>query len=330
MSTPDIHKASVLLMTLPREQAVAALAQLTPQQIQAVAAEIARCHTISPSEQCMVVREFANVDPPTLNGAQGGLDVALTLVQQALAGQPETLATIRQHVESLPFRFLADVDSRTLATFIFNEHPQTIALVLSYLPRTCAAEVIAGLPAELQLAVVRRIANLGPTDPRIVEEVAETLARRMARVISRHYATGGVPRLAEILHATDRATGYSVLHNIGHEDPELADAIRKLLYVFEDLKRFSTEDIQTIFKQVDQHDWALALKGTSDGLRQKVLTSLPKRAAARLNEAIEQLGPVRLDVVQRARRQIIDAIRRLEEVGAIHADSAHDAEEFVA
>ncbi len=136
--------------------------------------------------------------------------------------------------------------------------------------------------------------------------------------------------MAEILHATDRATSYSVLHNIGHVDPELADAIRKLLYVFEDVERFSTEDIQTIFKQVDQHDWSLPLKGTSDGLRQKVLTSLPKRAAARLNEAIEQLGPVKVADIQRARRQIIDAIRRLEEVGAIHADSAHDAEEFVA
>ena len=203
-------------------------------------------------------------------------------------------------------------------------------LQASHLPHDRAAEVIAALSAEQQLAVIRRIAAMGPTDPEVIEDVARTLERRLAHVVPRRdNCSGGVPRVAEILHAGDRAIGFSVLANLGQDDPVLADAIRDLLYVFDDLLRFSDADVQTIAKQIDCSQWALALKGASEELRQKVLVNLPKRTAARLSETISQLGPVRLSAVERARRQIVDVIRRLEEVGAIRADSAFDRDEFV-
>jgi flagellar motor switch protein FliG len=328
--TTEIHKAAVLLMSLPQEQAATILAQLDPRQIEAVTTEIARCHSITPEEQRSVILEFADVNPDMLTGGKGGLDVAKTLVKEALGKSPDTLAHLRRRVEVLPFRFAQNVDSRTLLAFLFDEHPQTIALVLSHLPHSYSAEIIAGLPAEQQLAVVRRIAAMGPTHPDIIQEVAQALERRMARVIARPLATsGGVPRVAEILNAGGRAAGYSVLENLSQEDPELADEIRNLLFVFEDITRFSDDDIRTILKKADNAQWAMALKGSGEALRQKILVNLSKRAAARLQDAIDKLGPLRRSAVEQARRQIVATIRRLEEAGAITADSAARSEEFV-
>jgi flagellar motor switch protein FliG len=328
--TTELHNAAVLLMSLPQEQAATILAQLDPRQIEAVTTEIARCHSITREEQRSVILEFADVNPDTLGGGQGGLDVAKTLVEETLGKSPDTLDHIRRRVEALPFRFAQNVDSRTLSAFLFDEHPQTIALVLSCLPHANAAEIIAGLPAEQQQEVVRRIAAMGPTHPEIVQEVADVLERRMSRVIARQLSTtGGVPRVAEILNAGSRAAGYGVLENLSQEDPELADEIRNLLFVFEDITRFSDDDIQTILKKVDNAQWAMALKGAGESLRQKILGNLSKRAAARLQDAIDKHGPLRLSGVEQARRRIVATIRRLEETGAITADSAVRAEEFV-
>ena len=184
MPTTEIHKAAVLLMSLPQAQAAAILAQLDPRQVAAVTAEIAKNRAISPEEQQSVILEFADVNPDALENFHQGA----------------------------PFRFLRNVDSQTLLTFLIDEHPQTVALVLSHLPQSYAAEIIVGLRAEQQLEIVRRIAAMRPTSPEIIREVADALERRMSHAIAQRFETsGGVPRVAEILGAADRATEHRVL-----------------------------------------------------------------------------------------------------------------------
>ena len=170
----------------------------------------------------------------------------------------------------MPFSFLQSVDSQNLMTFIIDEHPQTIALILSHLPPSYGAEIIAGLPSDRQLAVIRRIAIMGQTNPEIIQEVERGLESRMSSVMSQQFEkAGGVSTVAEILNVTDRATERGLLENLAQEDPDLVEEIRRLMFVFEDINKFSGKDVQTVLKNVETSQWAMALKGASEELKQK-------------------------------------------------------------
>jgi len=330
VSTAEIRKAAILLMSLPQEEAAGLLTKLEPRQVEAVTIEIARSTTISMEEQQAVIREFADVDPQNLVGSKGGLDVAKTLVEKAFGKGNNTLENIRQSIEAVPFGFLLNVDSQNLLTFLVDEHPQTIALILSHLPPSFGAEIVAGLPQDRQLAVIRRIAGMGQTTPEIIDVVERGLERRMSLVMSQQFEkAGGVPTVAEILNVTDRATERAVLENLAGEDPELVDEIRRLMFVFEDINKFSNKDIQTMLKNVESSQWAMALKGASEELRTKILGNMSQRASDMLKEEMEYLGPVRLSAVEQVQQQIVDIVRRLEDSGDISLDSGADSEELI-
>ena len=327
----EVRKAAILLMSLPDEQAAQLLTKLEPKQVEAVSIEIAKTSGISGDEQESVIQEFAVSNPSALTARKGGLDVARSLVERALGKNAgATIDNVRQSIEALPFGFLQKVDSQNLLTFLIDEHPQTIALILCHLPPSQAADIVSGLPSERQLAVIRRIATMGQTSPEIIHEVEKGLERRMASVMSQQYENaGGVSAVAGMLNVVDRGTERSLLENLAQEDPELVEEIRRLMFVFEDVGKLSDRDIQTLLKNVDSSQWALALKGASEELKNKVLNNMSKRASDLLREEMEYLGPVRLSAVEQVQQQIVDIVRRLEDAGEISTHSTEEEEQFI-
>jgi len=329
-SMSDIHAAAVLLMTLPEEEASNLMSKLDPKQVEQVSIEIARTRAIAADEQERVIKEFTESNP-TLGARGGGLELAKALIQKALGpGATAALNNIRQSIEATPFGFLRHVDSQNLLTYLNDEHPQTIALIMSHLPANIAAEILAGLPESRRLAVVRRVATMGRTNPEIIREVEKGLERRMSSVMSQSFErAGGVEAVAEMLNVADRQTERSILDSLNQEDPELVDEIRRLMFVFEDVARFTDKDIQTVLKNVETSQWALALKGASDALKEKILKNMSERASEMLREEMEYLGPAKRSAVEGKQQEIVDIIRGLEDRGEIDTNSINEQEELV-
>jgi flagellar motor switch protein FliG len=331
VASSDIRKAAILLMSLPDDQAAQLLGRLEPKQVETVSIEIAKLGSVTGDEQETIIHDFAGANPGGLSIKAGGLDVAKQMVERALGKSAgATLDNVRQSIEALPFGFLQKVDSQNLLTFIMDEHPQTIALILSHLPPQQAAEIISGLPVERQLSVIRRVATMGQTSPEIIKEVERGLEHRMSSVMSQQFENaGGVSSVAEMLNVIDRATERSLLENLSREDPDLVEEIRRLMFVFDDVTALSNRDIQTLLKNVENSQWAVALKGASTELKDKILGNMSKRAADMLREEMDYLGPVRLSTVEQTQQQIVDIVRRLEDGGEITTHSEEQEEQFI-
>jgi flagellar motor switch protein FliG len=330
-ATPDVRKAAILLTCLPEEQAAQILAKLSPKQVEAVTIQIAKLGRLSSDEMEAVVREFAESNPHTLGGEAGGVEVAKALVEKAFGDKAGgTLENLKHSIEALPFHFLKKVDPQNLLTYVIDEHPQTIALILSHLPPAYGAEIVKGLPADRQLAVIRRIANMGQTSPEVIQEVEHGLEHRMSNLMSQSFQkAGGVNSVAEILNVTDRTTGRALMENLAQEDPALVEEIRRLMFIFEDLCKLTDKDLQTVLKNVETNQWAMALKAASADLKQRILGNMSQRAAALLQEEMEYLGSVRLSEVEQIQQQIVDIVRRLEDAGEITVQAPEEDEEFV-
>ena len=281
-------------------------------------------------EQEQVILQFADSNPSATADA-GGLERAKTLVQRALGKNAAgTLDNIRQSIEEVPFAFLRNVDSQNMLTYVIDEHPQTIALILSHLPPPAGAAILAGLPPDRQLSVVQRIAHMGQTSPDIIKEVEAGLERRMSSVMSQSFENaGGVAAVAEMLNVSDRATERTLLENLAQEDPELVEEIRRLMFVFEDIDKFSNKDIQTVLKNVENSQWAMALKGASQPLRDKIFANMSTRAADMLREEMQYLGAVKLSAVEQKQQEIVDVVRRLEDAGEIELNAGGEEEQLV-
>jgi len=327
----DLRKAAVLLMSLPEDQAVQLMAKLQPKQVEQVSIEIAKLGRLSGEEQEAVIHEFADANPNSLGLAGGGLDVAKSLVEKTLGSKASpTLDIVRQSIEAMPFGFLKKVDPQNLLTFIIDEHPQTIALVLSHLPPAYGAEIVKGLPAERQLAVIRRIAHMGQTNPEVIHEVERGLESRMASLMQQSFEkAGGVNSVAEILNVSDRSTERALLESLSQDDPELVEEIRRLMFVFDDLTKLTDKDMQTVLKNVETAQWAMALKGASAELKQKIMGNMSQRAAGMLGEEMEYLGAVKLSEVEQIQQQIVDIVRRLEDAGEITVHAGDASEQMI-
>jgi flagellar motor switch protein FliG len=202
--------------------------------------------------------------------------------------------------------------------------------VLSHLPPAYGAEIIKGLPAERQLAVIRRIAHMGQTNPEVIHEVERGLESRMASLMQQSFEkAGGVNSVAEILNVSDRATERALLESLSQDDPELVEEIRRLMFVFDDLAKLSDKDIQTVLKNVETAQWAMALKGASTDLKEKILGNMSQRASAMLQEEMEYLGAVKLSEVEAVQQQIVDIVRRLEDAGEIVVHAADESEQLI-
>ncbi len=329
--TTELRKAAILLMSLPQEEAAKVMSKLKPKQIEAVSIEIARLDHVSGNEQEAIIYEFADANPNAFMGGGGGLDIAKSLVKKALGKEArDTLDNVQQSIEALPFGFLKKVDPQNVVTFVNDEHPQTIALILSHLPPAYGAQIIAGLAPERQLSVIQRIAQMGQTNPEVIRQVEDGLESRMVSVMSQQFENaGGVNSVAEILNVTDRTTERNLLENLAQEDPDLVEEIRRLMFVFEDVNKLNDKDVQAVLKNVESSQWAMALKGASEELKEKVLGNMSQRASQMLAEEMEYLGSVRLSEVEGVQQQIVDVIRRLEDAGQISTHAEEQDEEMI-
>ena len=267
-----------------------------------------------------VIEEFYQLLKAQQYVEQGGLDYARQLLEQSLSAgdADEILKAVEQSIRSRPFAFLKKAESSNLLTFIQDEHPQTIALVLTHLDPKQAAEILAGLPADKQLEVVTRVASMEHTNPDIVKEVEKGLESRLAAIVIQKYEkTGGVDAVADILNLADRSTEKTILEALEEENPELVENIRRLMFVFEDLILVNDKGIQQVLKEVDNETLALALKTASDDLKDKIFRNMSERASTLIKEDMEYMGPVRLSDVEKAQQKIVDIVRRLEETGEV-------------
>ena len=205
-----------------------------------------------------------------------------------------------------------------MLTFIQGEHPQTIALIMAYLDPEQSASVIASLPEELQTEVARRIAILDRTSPEIIKEIESVLEKKLSNMMVQDFTTaGGINSVVQILNRVDRSTEKTILETLEIQDPELAEDIKRLMFVFEDIIHLDDRSIQHVLREVDQKDLALALKGASEEVKVKIKNNMSKRAGELLEEEIEFMGPVRLRDVEEAQQRIVGIIRRLEDAGEI-------------
>lgn len=330
-TSEGVRKAAILLMSMEEENAAHILSMLPRRYVEKVSIAIAQLDMVSSAEQERVIHEFLQTRPSALGPSSGGIDKAKTLVKKALGKDAgDMLSVLQQTLESMPFGFLHKADPQNILSFLIEEHPQTVAMVLSHLPPAIASGVLGGLPPQRQLAVIERIAEMGQTSPEAVEEVEKALSTRMALFMTQAYQkVGGVPAVAEILNVSDRATERNIFDGLSKSKTELVQEIRRLMFVFEDLIKLADKDIQTVLKNVETNQWALALKGASQPLQEKILGNLSQRAAEMLREEMEFLGKVRLSEVEGMQQKIVDVVRTLEDAGQLARPTDSEQEEFV-
>ncbi len=315
-----ITKAAILLMTIDTVSASSLLKQLSPEAVEEVTRELAGLGRVPDNLRDAVVEEFYSLSIASEYVNEGGLDYAKVLLNESLdAGVAEkVLQQIQTQVQKTPFAFLQKAESENLLTFIQEEHPQTIALIVCHLAHHKAAEILSGLPMQKQIEVIKRIANMEQTNPDVIREVERGLESRLSNMLTQSMEkAGGIPTVAEILNLADRATEKSIMEGLEAEDPELVEEIRRLMFVFEDIRLVDGKGIQSILKEIDNDELSLALKTASPELQEKIFSNMSERAAALVREDMQFMGPVRVSDVESAQQRIVDIVRRLEDAGEI-------------
>ncbi len=317
---PGRRKAAILLVILGPEKAAQVLKHLDEADVEMLTIEIANLGQVSDEEKRAVLQEFNNILKARQMLATGGIEYAKKVLEKAF-GPEKAMKIIERLVSNLqvkPFEFVRKADPLQLVNFLQNEHPQVIALVLSYLEPSMAAQVLGALPEDLQVEVIKRIALLERTSPEIVREIEKSLERKLSGVVSQQFSkVGGVDTAAEIMNNIDRQTEKTIMERLSQETPELAEEIRRRMFVFEDILKLDDRSIQLVLREVDTRDLALALKGASEEVKEKIFKNMSKRAAQLLKDELEFMGPVRVKDVEEAQQKIINVIRRLEEAGEI-------------
>ena len=335
-STPPLtprQKAAVLVLQLGRDAAAPVLAQLTESELEQLSTEVAHLGSVDPTLAAGVLEEFAVTLTSQPVGLRGGMDAARGLLSASLGPDRGGVIADRvsQNFVGTPFAFLQKLDARQVVSFLSDEHPQTIALVLAHLPADLASRVLAGLGHDLQAAVAHRIAVMDRTTPEIIKQVEQSLERRLSSlgVASSLSAVGGVRPLVDIINRSDRGTERMILEGLEAIDPDLAEQVRTQMFRFEDIITLDDRSIQLILRQVQVNELATALKGVSENVRNRVMQNMSERAALSLAEEIDLLGPVRLHVVEEAQAGVVRVIRKLEEEGQIMIGRGDD-DAFVA
>jgi len=317
---PSKQKAAILLVALGPDVSAKLLQHLQEEEVETLTLEVARLDKVAPETRDEVVEEFRELCIAQEFISQGGVEYARQALEKAFGSSKasEILNRIVQAMQVLPFDFIKKTDHSQLLSFIQDEHPQTIALVLAYLSPNKAAQVISGLPHELRAEVARRIAIMDRTPPEVIREVERVLERRLSSVISQDLSqAGGVKSLVEVLNWVDRSTEKTILESLSENNPELAEEVKKLMFVFEDIVLLGDREIQQVLREVDTKELALALKGVGDQVQEKIFRNMSERAASMLKEEMEFMGPVRLRNVEEAQQRIVNIIRKLEEAGEI-------------
>ena len=315
-----VRKSAVLLLSLNQDQAAEIMKRLPPEAVEQVSREIASMGEVPVATRRDVLGEFYNQALANLSVSEGGLEYAKALLRKSLseADAERAIKQVTQQVATTPFAFLQKAESENLLTFIQDEHPQTIALILAHLNPLKASEVLVGLPGQKQVEVVKRIANMEQTNPEVIKEVERGLEHRLSDIVGQTFEkAGGVDTVAEILNLADRSTEKGIMEGLEAEDPDLVESIRRLMFVFEDILLVNDKGIQSVLKEIDNEVLALALKTASEELKQKIFKNMSERAAQLIAEDMQYMGPVRVSDVESAQQKIVDVVRRLEDAGEI-------------
>ena len=327
------QKAAVLVLALGRDESPRVLSQLGEQELEELSIEIARMGTVPAEVTDAVLDEFTAMMTDGATNTHGGLDAARDLLNASVGwDKAHTIAErISANFVKAPFAFLQSLDHRQIVSFLSDEHPQTIALVLAHMPANLASFVLAGLGRDLQADVAHRIAVMDRTTPDLIRQVELALERRLSSmgVASDLSTVGGLRPLVDIINRADRSTERMILEGLEELDPELAEKVRAQMFMFEDIVNLEDRSIQLVLRQVQVSDLATALKGVSDRVRAKVMQNMSERAALNLADEIDVLGKVRINVVEEAQAAVVRVIRQLEESGEILVGRGDD-DAFVA
>ncbi len=315
-----LQKSAILLIALGPEKSATIFKHLKEEEIEELTLEIANTRSITPQVKDEVVDEFYQVCLAQQYIAEGGIGYAKELLEKALGNEKaiDVIGKLTASLQVKPFEFVRKTEASQLLNFIQDEHPQTIALILSYLSAGQASAIISALPQDRQADVAKRVALMDRTSPDVIKEVEKILESKLASLVNQDYTViGGVDQVVEILNAVDRGTEKHIMETLEIEEPELADEIRKKMFVFEDILLMDDRAIQRVLRDVDNNDLALALKGANDQVQNAIFNNLSKRLATMIKEDMEFMGPVRMKDVEEAQQKIVNIIRKLEDSAEI-------------
>jgi flagellar motor switch protein FliG len=313
-------KAAVLLVSLGPDRAAEVFKHLRDDEIETLSLEMAKLQRVDAFTQATVLEELAATVEAYDSLLAGGVDYAREVLERALGPERalEIIGRLSSVIEMRPFEFLRRTPAEQLVTFLRNESPQTVALVIANLHTTLASQVLANLPGAEQAEIAVRIARMGETSPEVVKQVESVMKKKLDSVVQQEYSTaGGIKSLAEILNHTDRSTERNVLDSLTEADEELAAEVRRLLFVFEDIVKLDDRSIQLVLREADQKDLALALRGVNDDVKERILSNMSERGAQMLVEEMAYQPPQRKRVVEEAQGRIVAIVRKLEEAGAL-------------
>jgi flagellar motor switch protein FliG len=314
------EKAAMLLISLGPEKSAEIFKHLKEEEIEQLTLEIANIRTVSPDEKERVMEEFYQICLAQEYIAEGGISYAKEILEKAL-GTQRALDVINKLTVSLqvrPFDFVRKADPSQLLNFIQNEHPQTIALILAYLKPQQSSIVLSALPQDKQADVARRIATMDRTSPEVIKEVERVLEKKLSSLVTEDFtAAGGVQSIVDILNSVDRGTEKYIMETLEIEDTDLAEEIKKRMFVFEDILSLDNRSIQRFLREVDNNQLAIALKGSTEEVQKLIFSNMSKRLTEMIREDIEFMGPVRLKDVEEAQQKIVNVIRKLEDAGEI-------------
>ncbi|MDE7267428.1 MAG: flagellar motor switch protein FliG [Lachnospiraceae bacterium] len=315
-----IQKAAILLIALGPEKSSMIFKHLKEEEIEDLTLEIANTKSVSIQTKEKVINEFYEVCLAQQYIAEGGIGYAKELLEKAL-GSDKAMDVIGKLTASLqvkPFEFVKKTDASQLLNFIQDEHPQTIALILSYLSAAQSAQILGALAPEKQADVARRIATMDRTSPDVIKEVERVLESKLSSLVNQDYTIiGGVDAVVDILNTVDRGTEKHIMETLEVEEPELADEIRKKMFVFEDILLLDDRSIQRVLRDVDNNDLAIACKGSAEEVQNAIFNNMSKRLAEMIREDMEFMGPVRMKDVEEAQQKIVNIIRKLEDSAEI-------------
>ena len=315
-----IQKAAILLIALGPEKSASIFKHLKEDEIEELTLEIANTRSVSPQTKESVLNEFYQVCLAQQYIAEGGIGYAKELLDKALGSDKaqEVITKLTASLQVRPFEFVRKTDPSQVLNFIQDEHPQTIAMILSYLSPAQSAMILGALTPEKQADVAKRIAKMDRTSPDVIKEVERVLERKLSSLINQDYTiVGGVDAIVGILNTVDRGTEKHIMESLEIEEPELADEIRKKMFVFEDILLLDDRAIQRVLRDVDNNALAVALKGANEEVQNVIFKNLSKRLAAMIREDMEFMGPVRMKDVEEAQQKIVGIIRKLEDSAEI-------------
>lgn len=314
------EKAAILLIALGPEKSAEIFKHLNEDEIEELTLQIANMRMVSSEEKQQVIEDFYQIALAQEYISEGGINYAKEVLERAL-GSDKAVDIINKFTSSLhvrPFEFIRKADPNQLLNYIQNEHPQTIALILSYLQPAQSAQILASLTPEKQGEVTMRIATMDRTSPEVIKEIERVLETKFSGMLSQDFtSTGGIQSVVDILNSADRGTEKFIMEELDTMDAELSEEIRRRMFVFEDIVSLDNRSIQRIIREIDNAQWAVALKGASEEVKEVVFANMSKRLVEMIKEDIEFMGPVRIRDIEEAQQNIVNIIRNLEEDGEI-------------